>query len=327
MKFKMSQLSKILFSTCGIFLFLACFSTAQAITLSPAKIEITGDPGTTVASEFTIINEQEKEITFYTSSENFEAQGETGAPKFTDGKTDLASWIKTESSVTLQKGEQKVVPFTMTIPVGADAGGHFAAIFLSTTPAITNAGEVSVGAKTGVLVLLRGSGHVAEEGVISDFKTSSNSRFASSLPILFEYRFHNGGGDRIKPEGTLAIKNILGWSKINLAANPTHGNILPGSTRKFEVVWGDKEEMSLKPNFFGKVWYELTHFAFGVYKANLHVEYGDKNTAAAASYVITVIPWHLLLLLVAILIIGGFLILTLLKKYNRWIIKQARMNK
>lgn len=303
------------------------FSTqVHALTLSPAKVEMSGDKGKTISGEFLILNEQSNSMTFYTSAENFEAQGESGTPHFTQGDTGVASWIKVQEKVVLEKGEQKVVPFTITIPTDADAGGHFAAIFLSTTaPEISGGGQVSVGAKVGVLVLLRVSGEVSEKGGIVGFSSLDTKRVWSTLPIQFIYRFQNTGGDRIKPEGNVIIKNILGWEKETINANQAQGNILPNSTRKFDVIWGG-DIKEVPQNFFGKALYQLKNFAFGVYKANVALTYGEKENKAHASYVVVVIPWQLLSLVFAVLIVGGFIGLKGIKKYNQWIIQKARMS-
>src|SRR3989338_1288867 len=155
--------------------------SARALTVSPPKIELTGDPGKTISGSFLLINEQEETKKFYTTFENFEAQGETGTPKFTAAVSGLGSWISAASTVTLKSGEQKEIPFTIAIPTNAEPGGHFAGIFLGTSPPeLEGGGQVSVGAKVGVLILLRVSGAMKEGVNLLAFKPVR--RFVSSLP-------------------------------------------------------------------------------------------------------------------------------------------------
>jgi hypothetical protein len=140
-------------------------SPVFALTVSPARVEITGDPGTTLRGEIGLFNEQEGSKTFFTSFENFEPSGESGAPHFIGAKDGLATWIKTENKVVLESGKRSIVPFSITIPQNAQPGGHFAAIFFgSQAPGTQGSGQVSIGGKIGVLVLLRVSGEVAEGG-------------------------------------------------------------------------------------------------------------------------------------------------------------------
>ena len=312
----------ILFST-AVFVLFGLYSQAQALTISPARLELSADPGQTISGEFSLINEQEDTKTFYSSTANFEAQGESGTPTFTDSKEGLASWIHLIPEVTLKKGQQTKVSFTISVPKDADAGGHFAAIFLSTVPSSTDKGQVSIGAKIGVLVLLRVSGEIKEGGGIVGFNTKDTSSFFTSLPIDFVYRFNNSGNDRVNPVGDMVVTNTIGFETFRLSANQNQGNVLPGSTRRFDVVWGNNDLAPVKGGFFTMVAYEWNHFAFGRYTAHIALAYGDKGKAEASKSVY-VFPWQLLIIISIILIII-FLVFSLgLKRYNKWIIQKAR---
>lgn len=291
---------------------------AQALTIAPARMELTGDPGTNVTGEFVIINEEEGSRTFYTSAQNFEARGETGTPNFVDGDTGLASWVTVAPEITLTQGEKQTVPFSIAIPANADAGGHFAAIFLSTVP--PGDAQVSIGAKVGVLLLLRVAGDVTEAAGVSDF--GADRFFSVSTPVGFSYRFSNDGGDRVNPRGDIVIRNLIGLKKAVVPANPSEGNVLPGSTRKFEASWGDTAE-TRPSGFFAAVGYELKHFAFGPYRAKLALAYGVDGSASDSAWVF-LFPWHLLtIVLVIILVLLPFLRYGL-RRYNRWIIAKAQ---
>lgn len=216
---------------------------AYAITITPVRFEISTDAGQTVTGEMVVMNEQEETKTLYSSYENFEARGENGSPTFVPAVEGLATWISTENSITLGPKESKVVPFSITIPAGADAGGHFAAIFWSSNP--SEPGQVSIGAKIGTLVLLTVSGDIMEDGAVTDFSTKDGQKKFDALPVGFTYRFQNGGNDRIKPSGLLVVKNMFGMTRKNLPANQVEGNVLPKSTRRFEVVWQSDSDKSL----------------------------------------------------------------------------------
>ena len=298
------------------------FYQAHALTISPARIEVSGDPSQTITGEILLINEQEEEKTFYSSVENFEAQGESGTPSFSASKEGLASWVSVQSEVILKKGEQKKVPFSIVIPAGADAGGHFAAIFLSTIPPSVQAGQVSVGAKIGMLILLRVNGEIKEGGGIIDFASENNKKFFVALPVNFSYRLNNEGNDRINPKGEVVIRNTIGLKTDALDANPGQGNILPGSTRKIDLIWGG-DEKPLDSGFFTMVMFELTHFAFGRYTAHLNVSYGEHGNAEAKT-AIYVLPWQLLTCVLIIGLGGLTFLIIFIKRYNRWIIKRVK---
>ncbi len=308
----------LLIST-AVFFFI---SVTHALTISPARVEISADPGTTVTGVLTLMNEEGYEKVYYSSSQNFEAQGESGTPAFTTSNDGLASWIHLSPSITFSKGkgQEMKVPFSITVPKDADPGGYFAAIFFSTIPT-AGKGDVSVGAKIGSLVLLHVNGNIKQDARILGFSTSDNSFFYTALPISFSYRFNNNGGDRINPTGSITIRNTVWLTTTKLAANPTQGNVLPGSVRKFTVTWGDNSA-NVPTNFFSAVKYEWDNFAMGFYSANLSLTYGADGSAKATKWIF-VFPWQLIIVMIIITIIVLTLFIKGIKRYNLWVIKTA----
>lgn len=297
--------------------------SAQALTISPARAEITGDPGETISDSFLLINEQNADQTFYTSVENFDSQGETGTPNFTTSKEGLPAWIKVGDKVTLKKGERVKVPYSVVIPKDADAGGHFAAIFLSTVPPSANESQVSVGAKVGMLVLLKVTGNVKENGGLLTFVLKQGSKVLTSLPVDFVYRFKNDGNDRVKPEGQIVVKNMFGMTTAKVDANPSLGNVLPGSIRRYEVHLGDKEAPPPSAPFFEQVTFQKNNFAVGLYFADITLKFGNAGSATS-TLTYFMFPWQLLTVVLVVVLVILVLLVTMLKRYNQWIIKQAR---
>ncbi len=297
--------------------------SASALTISPARVEVTGDKGEVLQDSFLIINEQDAEQTYYTSVEAFDSQGESGTPNFTASKEGLPSWITVEEKITVKKGERLKVPYTITIPQDADSGGHFAAIFLSTVPPTVGEGQVSVGAKVGMLVLLKVTGDVKEEGGLLSFVLKDNKKVLTSLPVDFVYRFNNTGNDRVKPEGKITIKNLIGGEVATLDANKALGNVLPGSVRRFEVRLGEKEAPAVSAPFFEQVAFQKENFALGMYTAHLDLSFGNSGKSESKVRYF-VLPWQLITVTVVSLLILLIVLVSLLKQYNKWIIKQAR---
>src|SRR3990167_7155699 len=91
-----------------IFAFLP-FYNVQALTWTPIRMEIAGDPGQILSQEMTLINERDTDETYYASYTNFEAQGETGSPSFVDAKEGLGTWIQTVESVVLPANSSKII--------------------------------------------------------------------------------------------------------------------------------------------------------------------------------------------------------------------------
>lgn len=294
--------------------------SASALTISPVKVEVTGDPGQTLRGELELLNEQPGQKTFFTSFENFEPSGDTGSPKFIGNTDGLATWLGAASSVVIATGDTVKVPYTITIPSDAEAGGYFAAIFFGEQDPTTQlAGEVAIGGKLGVLILLRVAGDIVENAGISEFTVSEGSKLKYGLPIGLSYRFSNSGGDRVVPLGDIVIKNMFGGTAATVAANINEGSVLPNSARKFQTMWGEPMTVNATTSFFATAKKQLTDFHVGFYKANLTLVYGATNQTATDSFWFAIVPWQLLLL-----VLGGLLLaIYMLKKYNLWIISKS----
>ncbi len=324
------KISFYLISAFALVLF-SLASNAFAMTITPVRYEIKGDPGETVVKEMTIINEDAVPVTYYSSFANFEAQGETGSASFVEPLDDIGTWMSTNESVTLSPGEQKTVSFSVAIPQNAEPGGHFGIIFWGTSPETNADGkQLAVSAKTGLLVLLSVSGEVKEGGGLLSFSTLNEKFWYNSLPVSFVYRFQNDGGDRIKPLGFIKIRSFGIIPGKKLDANPVNGNILPASTRKFAIDWvkyTPPEDFvaptNIVENFFSMALYQWKNFAVGLYSANLDLTYGTEVNNAKDSVFFFVFPWQLLICLIILFIIVFFIGKKLIKRYNNYIIKMA----
>lgn len=306
-------------------------SKVFALSISPVRLEISGDPGETLIREMTLTNDTQSSQIYYSSFANFEAQGETGNPSFVDSAYGLNKWMSAEEKIALAPGASLIVPIKITIPIDADPGGHFAAVFWGTSPNTSDMPTISIGAKVGMLVLLSVNGEIDEAGGLLEFSTFDNKFWYNSLPISFKYRFSNEGSDRIKPMGKARIRNtfFIPIDKVN--ANPSEGNILPGSVRRFEFDWikHSRPDEFIAPTgtlakFFDTAWYQFRNFAVGLYSAKLNLTYGSEEMHAIKTTYFFVFPWQMLICLIVILTILFWGISKLIRRYNRYIIKKAR---
>jgi len=329
------NLSTVIAVLTGLFLAL----DVSALTLSPPLYEIGAMPGQTLRTGLKVFNETEKAGTFYFEAQNFTAKGEQGDPYFIGevGKEGLASWIELPDSIYIEPGELKQVEFVIKVPENADPGGHYAAIFLSTSPPVVEGtGAVGMAARIGTLVLLRIGGEIIEQGKLVEFGLVDTKRVFEHLPINFLVRIENLGTVHIKPAGTIEIRNIFGFKtkeiKVNIAKMPDGkerpvGNILPQSVRRFESKWQADEEENQPETFWQKVKFEKENFAFGRYQAKLNLNYGAENDKKLTAVLyFWVFPWHLLLVSFIVLVLVLVLLFFGIKRYNRWIIKKSRIN-
>ncbi len=308
------------------------FNFVLATSVTPPRLELSGDPGSTIRSEFKVTNDTTSTITYYTQVENFEAQDESGQPSFVTTKEGLATWVDVDETVVIKPSEQKTIPFTINLPRNSEPGGYFASIFVRTTPPPRNGGEVSIGARLGTLLLVRVNGEIQEGVDVLEFSTKNKQRFFTSLPIDFYYRFQNTGTDRVKPEGDVVIKNLFGMNAKILSANKPDGSVLPRSIRRFETNWinggGGKEDVKAEApsekvdGFFATAKNQMSNFALGVYSANLDISFGENSNTATAKFWFVVLPWQLMIIVLLGLLVIFIIFKVMLKWYTRRIIKQ-----
>ena len=318
-------LMKLTRLTLFVFVSLTIFGAhnAQALTISPVRVEITGNPGQTLRGEMEILNEQGETKTFFSSFENFEPSGDTGSPRFVGNSGNLSTWLSTNTRIDIAPNEKQIIPFTIAIPADAEPGGYFSAIFWgSQDPKTQEAGEVAIGGKLGVLILLRVAGDIHEEAGLSEFVAADDKRLLTAVPVTIGYRFTNKGDDRVVPLGDIVIKNTFGMEVESLKANESEGNVLPNSSRKFQVIWSKDAPKDIQ-GFLANAKAQLANFHFGFYRAQAAIVWGSTNKVETASTWFFLFPWQSL----SIVAIGLILVYFLLRRYNAWIISRSGTRK
>jgi len=303
---------------------------AHALTVSPPVKELAGNPGETVQYIVKLYNETKDAVTVKATATNFTAkENGAGEPDFADLGTeressyDLASWMSLpQGAIAVNPLDWQTVIINIEIPKDAEPGGHYAAAFF--TPSKTEeAGKdgVSVDYKTGSLVLLTVTGEAKQGGSVKSFSLKNNKWFHEYVPVNMQLRVENTGNVHFKPGGAIEIKNILNKKSAELAVinSEEGGNVLPNSTRKYDIVWGAQEEKNMPQNFWQKVQYEFKNFHCGKYTAVAAIVL-PQGQATPMSVTFWIIPWQLLLVAVASLT----LLILLFRTYNNWIIKKAR---
>lgn len=298
---------------------------ASALTLSPPLKEIGADPGSKVQVIIKVYNESKEEVSVISSATDFMAKPEgSGEPDFLDLKkneaaSDLASWIEIpKTSFKIKPLDWQSVIFEISVPKDAEPGGHYAAIFFTPEKSQPEKGNVSVDYKTGSLVLLTVSGDAKQEGKLESFKIKDDVKFFNYIPVNFEVRVKNNGNVHFRPGGGIEVKNIFGkkTTALPILKEESGGNVLPGSIRKYDVVWGEKD---LPQGFWNIVKYEWNNFHMGSYTAvaTAGLPQGLSDPMSVSFWII---PWHLIIVILALLVVIWFAFRT----YNRWIIKKAK---
>lgn len=294
--------------------------TAQAFTMTPALTDIALDPGVSQSGKVTIGNDENVPQTFYISIQKFIPAGESGQQTFLppSDTSGLPNWISFDRpSFTLRSGESRQLTYVVNVPRDAAPGGYYAVVFFSNVPPDAQGTNVSIGARTGMLVFVTVKGAFVEQAFLKDFALETPSR-TDRLPATFRVSLQNVGNVHILPEGTLSIRNVFGNTVARLPLNQLKNRIMPNSERRFLVSWY-KETPEAGKGFWHDAKEEWNNFAVGPYRATLEIASPKTNGFSAQTLSFWVLPWRLGVLLV----IGLFVLVAVGRLHRRWVIARA----
>ncbi|KAA0206698.1 hypothetical protein EDM68_01165 [Candidatus Uhrbacteria bacterium] len=272
---------------------------ASALTVHPAIQDIEIDPGQTETRTVTLENDEATVQTYVFSIQKFVPKGEFGQQQFLDSSdmSGLPEWMYVDrSEVTLAPGQALSLPITIRAPEDANAGGYYAALFLSRTQAAGE--ELAMLPRVGILFFVRVSGPAIERLILEDFATDSDSSYAH-LPVGFRVSILNEGNVHLAPEGTITVRNAFGSTVAKLRVNAEGGNILPDSRRVYRVAW-IKGPVPEGGGYWQGLLRELSNFAFGPYRATLELRGDGFAQPMRSEIAFSVWPWRTFVALVAL---------------------------
>ncbi len=261
----------------------------KGLQISPVTFNFDINPGGQKTGKVVIKNNDATDANYIIETENFTKVSDQGAPSFNgipkqDGLTTLADWYSfTEPKEGILKSkESKEINFTISVPVGAEPGGHYAAIFakiLNKTP--EGKVELGVSSRVGTLMLVSIPGEVRKSTTLSGF---SIPRIIWQGPLDFSFKVQNTGSVHYDSKGSVAIKPMIGkTAQIDMG---TH-TIIPSNTRDYNGKWTKK-------------------YPFGFYKITASATDGNKLPITTTSNL-----WAIPLMIV-IPAFAGFVILIVL---------------
>jgi len=259
----------VLFLTSALPLF-AVSENAFALTITPPLVKINMQPGESWSSSIKIINNNPIATSIYAQTADFKS-GEDGGVVFLENNSPeeaaghflLSRWMNINSeAIPMAPFETKEIPVTISIPINAEAGGHYAAVLVGTKPAESklSGSGIKTASMLASLFMLNVKGNTIEDGRIRDFFSAQDYYKEPNVSLIL--RFENTGNVHLQPQGQIVIYNMFGQEKDTIAINQKSdfGNVLPKSTRKWEFNWQG----------------EKGFLASGRYRADLALSYGDQ---------------------------------------------------
>ncbi|MEO6109716.1 MAG: hypothetical protein ABIP50_01755 [Candidatus Saccharimonadales bacterium] len=290
-------------------------NSGSGLEISPALVELNAVKGNIYTVNLSVTNVTNNNLVFNSFVNDFGSKDETGTPNVildnTVTPTSIKTWVSNIPDFNLKAHEKKKLTATITVPSNAAPGGHYGVIRFSGHNDSAASSNVDLTASAGTLILLKVDGPVIEKVNLISFDATKNGKAGASFetgPITFVTRFENVGTVHVKPTGQIEVKDFFGNQVANLPINDAGGNVLPSSIRRFEAT-------------FDKSW------MFGQYSAQISIGYGTRGGAIVESISFWVIPYKILLIGLILLITVIYILRGLIKRYNRYIIKNSHNGK
>lgn len=263
-------------------------AATEGIQISPLTFKYEIKEDLTQEGSVFVKNLNPEPLNYIMEVENFHAVTEEGAPNFdpaaqkSAGVTTLADWvvIPENKEGTLKTNEEREIKFTITVPTGAEPGGHYAAIFaksiVKNSEGVT---QLGVSSRVGTLVLVTVPGTTIKTNSITSFVAP---KFVWKGPIDLTMKVQNTGTVHYESKGLVDIKPLLGNS---LSVDMGTHIVLPDNTRSYEGKWATK-------------------YPFGRYVLTPSATDGNNATTTLPSVIVWAIP-----LVIVIPILVGLLLL------------------
>jgi len=289
--------------------------------VTPSIIEDLIEPGDIIKKTIKVVNYSDSPVIMYAYLMDFKAADEFGKAELiipnTESGNYISSWLNiTNQPINFAVGEEKKIPFIITVPENIGPGGYYGAVVFGTEPPKMKVkGEdkgaaVSISQQAASLILLQVAGDVNENAIIKEFNT--DKRFYSTpFEVNYNVKIKNLGNVHIKPRGIIETKNMLGKKVSVITVNDESGNILPLSQRVFNNSW--KED-----------------FGFGRYESSLAISYGTsaqkggegRKTLIMKTY-FWVFPNNIIIPLVIGIVVVIVIFLIFLSMYKKRAINKA----
>lgn len=263
----------------------------KGIQISPVTYNFEIKPGDSQIANVTVTNLNDDILNYVCEVENFSAVSDDGAPSFAgadlkEGVTSLANWITfdTNKEGVIQNKKSVDVSFTIAVPVGAEPGGHYAAVFakqIKKTP--EGKTEIGVTSRVGTLILVSVPGATSKSAQITDF---NSPRFVWQGPVDFSMKVKNTGTVHYDSVAKVKIDPLIGNNtEVDLG---TH-TIIPNNARSYEGTWNKK-------------------YPFNYYKVTAEATDGNGNPV-----ITTAVIWAIPLIIVIPVLLGIILLISIIR--------------
>lgn len=263
---------------------------AGSISIAPLRQELTLKPGEAFSSKLFVQNSSKVPATVHLGAQTFKVSDENYDYAF--AKTENAQdWVSfDETSLPLNPRENTPINYTVGVPVNAEPGGKYIAVFASTSDKPVN--NITSVDRVGLLLYITVAGNVTRRGNV----------LALGMPIAtlghqdtWSVRLANKGTAHFRSRLTVNVANIFGHT---IGTDTADHLILPSSVR---LIQGNAK-------FSG--WP-------GLYRVRFSVGRGDDTALFATRWVLYAPVWWIIFVLCIVILIGARIVKLVHKQQSR----------
>ncbi|MFJ3584968.1 WxL protein peptidoglycan domain-containing protein [Streptomyces sp. NPDC090127] len=207
---------------------------------------LSADPGTTVKDQVTVANKTGAPLTFRlygADAYNTERDGGFAVRTSQEKQTGAGAWITPERTrVTVPPRSAVTVPYTLTVPEGAEPGDHPGAVVALDERIEAGGGSVAVGVQraVGARVYLRVNGPTVPALAVEDVTLDQDRPLvpgAGPSTAVVSYTLHNRGNVTLNPKVALRAEGVFGRTLLarDLARIPSE--LLPRQKIRLTERW------------------------------------------------------------------------------------------
>lgn len=223
----------------GLVIFLPSTSSASgSFSLSPAKVEVSINPGQTIERDLKIVNNLGRQANFQISIQDIAPSGDEKNPINLLGPElgpySLKNYLKPEvGDFALRDKESRVISIKIVIPKDTPPSGLYGAVTVSTYAASSSEANARIVSSLGALYFVKINGPVREVGQLTDFRLRPGRIILGDKKSTFEIIFRNEGNIYLNPYGFIGVKKWGRGEPVKLDVKPWF--VLPASSRLREI--------------------------------------------------------------------------------------------
>jgi hypothetical protein len=255
----------------------------EEITLSPAVVKISANPGQLKSGKFTVLNTGEKKFSFIVYARPYSVNGTNYSPNYQDTseRSNLYRWVQFDATEgELKPGEEKVINYTILIPPNAEAGGHYGVLFAETVSDADEDQVIARNKRVGSIIRLSVGGDIERSGKV---ESQDIPWLQTRPPMTTKASISNDGNIDFDAVSTLRVTTLLGREVYNARAEHV---IYPDKPRSLSINWEGSSVLG---------WYHVEQTIDAL---------GDKSTVSG--YVLMVPRWALIVFIMAIVSGGAY---------------------